>query len=42
MNNDTPAFDQFMKDRELAVQAFVNGASRMKRLTRRDRDAAPQ
>jgi hypothetical protein len=26
MNNDIPAFDQFMKDRELAAQAFVNGA----------------
>jgi len=27
MNNDIPAFDQFMKDRELAAQAFVNGAT---------------
>jgi ketosteroid isomerase-like protein len=27
MNNDMPAFDQFMKDRELAAQAFVNGAT---------------
>jgi hypothetical protein len=27
MNNYIPAFDQFMKDRELAAQAFVNGAT---------------
>src|SRR6516164_348316 len=27
MNNDIPVFDQFMKDRELAAQAFVNGAT---------------